>query len=495
MLSYFARKVLLPLSILVSFALLGCSSGGATTSDKQDQQEILDRRIGEIQTLSNSVTESEGTHLLRMADGKTILLHSSTIDLGDERYKDQTVEVSGALTYSQGNTQIMEVENVDILESTGMEEEELKPLTWKNYSHSLLGFSLQYRDDFTMDEQENRVTFTKTLEDSASEVENTETTESTEGDQKISIMVEVIAKPEGQFLGEYLGQSSQEQAAETSLVDGNADANSTETEASNHLPPGFSQSKIGEQNLDAFKAEKDKKIEFYTESGSKIYHLVFDGSEVKQDLNEEINIFYQLVNSFKLLSLSSSKPSTSASTGSPGLVNNENASSTPESENETQTEAPSSSPANSLIANDEKENETVSSSIIAKENVTPDEIEIPSDYELFESSGYKFSVYYPKKWYFEGTDYKDDTVLKRYTFGTKPLDEEPGILHLDIVSGKTPQGTEVVSNGKKLIQVENGEITEFYYTNEKGRIYRISGDSSNSEILKNMAGSLGDNSN
>ncbi len=116
--------------------------------------------------------------------------------------------------------------------------------------------------------------------------------------------------------------------------------------------------------------------------------------------------------------------------------------------------------------------------------------ELLTGYSSFVSTGYKFTLQYPKSWYYGQTSSSDSDVVRRYDFGTKPVDEEPGSVYLDIVSGSVPSGTTMTVNGNQIVKTFSGATVTYYYKSDNGRTYRVSGPSSMDTSLKNMISTI-----
>jgi len=117
-------KKFLPLSIGLALILTGCFSSTATPgTDTQGSSSLSSEPVQETKNvLYRGTLESssmsifmEGTHRLRLEDGRFILLESTTVDL--DTYLDQRVEVFGAIRPTvEAGGMIMRVERVTSLE-------------------------------------------------------------------------------------------------------------------------------------------------------------------------------------------------------------------------------------------------------------------------------------------------------------------------------------------------------------------------------------------
>jgi hypothetical protein len=111
-------------------------------------------------------------------------------------------------------------------------------------------------------------------------------------------------------------------------------------------------------------------------------------------------------------------------------------------------------------------------------------------YSKLESGAFNFSVQYPKSWFYAGAAGSETGVVRHYEFGSKPLDETPGQVSFDLISGSMPAGTTVSLNGKNAVTTVSSGTAEIYVKGTGSRIYRITGPSTMESTLMNMAGSI-----
>ncbi|MBU1954148.1 hypothetical protein KKH03_04210 [Patescibacteria group bacterium] len=398
----------------------------------------MDRRIGSIVSLGTVTSSSRGTHLLKLDDGDTILLKSTSIDLDDEKFKDKVVEVKGVLTYNTGDKPVMEVMNIDIVDNQ-VAETSSAPV-WKTWSGEL--FHINYRDDFTLEQSGSSVIFSRP-------VVNETNVESTDDGAKMNeekdiVSIAVEKKSDGESLADKLGVNTDESSPGLSL--------------------GLVKSKIGIQNLDAYKKgeQGDSTLVYYTEDDSYIYTISFEAGDKDNQLVSE-NIFYEMLASFEL---------------GQGLNN---------ALGEDSTEAISS---RTLDVQTYSE----SDSQLNDENSTDSAIEIidtqeSGDLMQYESDTFGFVVSYPKNWYFEGSAGNETGIQRHYEFGKDPLDESPAVVGLDLLSSVPVSGTKVSYGGREFTKVVTGSVEEIYFKGEN-RAYRFSGNLGNESLLMQMASTL-----
>ncbi len=97
---------------------------------------------------------------------------------------------------------------------------------------------------------------------------------------------------------------------------------------------------------------------------------------------------------------------------------------------------------------------------------------------------------YPKGWYYGQTTASDSSVIRRYDFGTKPVDTQPGIVNLDIISGGMPGGSSATIGDKTVVKTTDSASVSYYFKGKNGRVYRVSGPIGMDISLQNMIGSL-----
>jgi len=430
-------------SLLFTLLLSLVFFSGCQSSETEEGITIddvpLDRRIGVISSLGNVKTSSQGTHLLKLDDGDTILLKSLSINLDDEKYSKAAVEVRGVLIYTKGDKPLMEVQNIDILEDYVLED--TKAPKWETYAGAL--FRIDYRDDFEVEKDSDSVTFTKrVLEDEESLDE--ESTQEVDEEDALKDVVSIIstARGEDEDLLTFLDLES--------------------NESSDLLAKGLTKSKVGVQDLPAYKKVESETsdITFYVEGDANFYTLAFDGSEHDDALKME-NLFYEMLASFELI----------------------DASSLPD-EDFFEDDVIDSRTLELDGEEDFSEDEDSDST------EEPDDIAIVEGYEEYASDSFDFTVQYPKSWYFEGSA-GGSGVIRHYGFGDEPLDESSADISLDLLS-TAESGESVSYGGKQLTKVKSGSSVEIYFEGGS-RVYRLSGPASQESVLLQMASSISEN--
>lgn len=412
-------------------------------------EQPLDRRVGEIKSLGSNVTVNQGTHILELDDGETVLLRSIIINLDDEKYKKKVVEVQGVLDYTKDGKQIMTVSNIDILDDS--EDEETEEPVWVDYGSTGLEFSLTYRNDLEIKDGGNEVSFIREFsEDEDSEDENAE---------QIQHIFSVRRSTLGEdSITDYLGLSDDSSAT--------------------LLAEGMSKSKVGEQSLDAIKKSGDEgAATYYVDGGAHVYIIEIDSGSDEKSLSDQ-NIFFEMLNTFRI-----SDPELEMNIDSPVLD--------VETINEGST-SPSSLSSTSITFDSDMEDSSPSVPVVEPET-EPEEVSVSTDdYSSYESDSFDFAFDYPSSWFFEGKSSSEAGVLRTYELGDEPLDESDGFASLDVISGTVPSGDKIIVNGVEVTEVtENGQVA--YYVDGAGsRVYKVSGSASQADELLKIASTVED---
>jgi hypothetical protein len=426
------RLTLIALIVVLLISLVGCKD--SSPSDENKIEDIpLDRRIGVIKSLGGAKTSSNGTHLLQLDDGDTILLKSVAINLDDKRYSDATVEIRGVLTYTKGEKPLMEVVNIDILEDYVSSDD--KSSKWEDFESSEFEFSIFYRNDFDIDESSSGVTFKIPSEEDEFEM----------APFVAEVSISTETKKEDENIFDYLNLESD---SPPDLLD-----------------KGMTKSKVGSQNIDAFKkVGNNSMIDFYVDSDKYFYTISFKGDDDAESAKKNENLFFEMLSTFTLTGQLASDEE--------DLLEDE------ELHIDSKTIDDNWLDENGYYLN-------------GTEDVEQETIEI-EDYASFESENFDFSFQYPQSWYFEGSVSNEPGVTRHYEFGDEPLEESAGDVYLDVVSTGAAAGEAVNYGGKKFTKVQDGNNVEIYYEGDI-RIYRISGPASKEDILLQMASTVDEN--
>jgi hypothetical protein len=453
-------KILLILGLTLTFfvgvaALQGCQ--GSQEDDQFINDDIpTDRRIGILKSLGGIKTESAGTHLLQLDNGDTILLKSLGINLDDDKYYGETIEVRGVLTYAKDSKPLMEVMNIDILEKYEPREE--KQSKWITYDGSEYNFSIKYRDDFVLKENARGVTFEIPMEQEEDKVidEDSEEDVVEEVSYNASSIVRIItdSKGPGEDLLTYLNLESDE--------------------SEDLLEAGLTESKVGKNNLQAFKEQSmdGVGVSFYAEGGAYFYTISFEGGDDRNYLDAQ-NLFYEILSTFEVEDVDSVSDPPDEDEDFDINIDS------PFYEGDSEEDIPTDTD------NEEDQSDGASDDVDDME----EETDLPEGYSIFENESFDFTIQHPKSWYYEGSSSGETGVIRHYEFGDEPLDEADGYVFLDLMSGEIPSGSEVSAGGNTVTKVSSGDNIEIYIEG-KTRNYRISGPASLESTLLTMAGSI-----
>ncbi len=275
---------------VLTLALTGLSGcqifSGKQVAEGDIDHAPRDRRIGVIQSLGTVKTSSQGTNLLTMDDGGTILLKSLAINLDDSKYAGKKVEVSGVLTYTTDGKQIMEVESIDILDEAPVTQQ-LTAVAWRDYINAGLGFRVKYRDDFLVQQNGDTITFKRPVSQAALEALMTMTQETpTSMEAKHDHTITISAVTHG---------------SDASLLEDVLKLK--DDESTTLMAAGYTKSRIGLDGIDAYKkvSADGKSVVFHFDADGRFYTVSYEGGMDSQSLEDQ-NIFFDFLASFQLLS-------------------------------------------------------------------------------------------------------------------------------------------------------------------------------------------------
>lgn len=417
---------------------MGIFSGCQSTHDPNQIKEMAlnqDKRMGIIQSLGGAHVSSQATHLLRLDDGKTLFLKSSAVDLTNAKYVGKEVEVAGNILRTTDGNEVMDVMNIDLIDRDTNVVQDVPQ--WVDYSSDNLQVGLKYRDDYKLQENSDGLVLTKTEKpvpgDSNSATIGAATSSVTPPAEKkeATITIKVISRDSNYNLLEVMGVTS----------DSSADL----------LAKGYNKSKITQKALDAYKQAKSDgtEINYFIKSGFS-YQLGFKAGDSATLVTDQ-NMFYDVLASINFgTNLGSSSNSSS---------NSVNASTT-----------------NSAVSS------TNSTTTIAALN----------GFQNFTSEAMKFSIQYPKGYYFGNTVSQTPAAVRSYAFSTKPADDKSGeLIILDIIKGEMPSGSKVdLGNGKQAVETKSGSSVTVVIDWGNGQFFQLSGPNDKQTIMEQMASSI-----
>lgn len=424
--------------LLMLLLLSGCQ--GSPQDDSAINDTPLDRRIGVIKSLGGVITDNQGTHLLQLDDGDTILLKSVAINLDDAKYVNKMAEVRGITTYAKSGKALMEVQNIDVLDQNYLPQDQ-ESSAWSLYENSTYGWAMKYKSDFSKDESGSSVIFEKEVpkdgeeEDVEANAKNVEV---------YTISVKTTQNENNETLEKYLGIDGQDES--TLLAD------------------GFKKSRVGTQSLSAYKEQVEEDISFFVKGSDSFYEISFKGASTPELLTYE-NVFYEMVTSFTL--------------DNPGLADV-----ALESNDDL---------IDSREVDEDFMGEVSTEGEQAVEVAEPKEVSVsvPESYAVYISDTFDFSVYYPKSWYFNGVTPTESGSIRRYDFSDKSFEEEDtkSLISLDVFGAGAGKGSKMTVNGEEIYKDASGGKVD-YYVEKDGRTYKISGGSESSETMLNMISSI-----
>ncbi len=433
------------LILLLSFSLFlfsGCQN--KVINEKAINQNTFanqEKRIGIIQSLGGAKTSSGATHLLRLNNGTTIYLESDALDLNSDKYFDKEVEVSGKITRTTDGKDVMEVVNIDILDSENTISQDVP--VWISYFSENFGISFKYRDDYLLSEDDKTITLTQKSNDNILISENdTLITSNNMPNDLASIYFRILSKNNDFDLAKAMGISD---LSSESLIDG-----------------GFVKSKITQKGLESYKVSMDdgNSISYYLKTNFATYEITFISSNNAESLQKEQNLFYDI-----LFSLNFNYEVED------GLVMSEK-------HNNESTNIVDTSMKN---INNLQDNQV----IVENKFVSVD------NYDTFSSDSLNFSIKYPKGFYFSAS-YNDKDASRTYEFSNMPLDDGGvGDIRLSILNKNSAKGLIENINGKNIyIDKSVGDGNYYYYFENNNKTYRISVPANKSSIGEAMISSI-----
>ena len=504
----FLTLALLAASIgCATFFLSGCQFFGGPEKAATIDEQPNERRIGVIRSLGGLKTSNQGTHLLQLDSGDTVLLKSLMINLDDPMYSGKMVEVRGAMTYTTDNKQLMEVLNIDVVQDSPTTQE-MKQLSWQTYDNASMGFSVKYRSDMKVSASGDSVNFEKKVESSTSGLmSGTEEVSGSQETEKAHVFTVKSSEVGSQSFLTWLKTEFPTLKSDSS---------------SDLLVAGLTKSKVGSSSLDAVKHTEGSVVNYYV-NGDKNYYIIHIDSGTDGSSLDDQNLFYEMLSSFTAgnppsmsqeldevdVGSSSSTSTTSSSTTtttttSTSTADKDDVPTKPTSTSSSSTTTTTTTPSTTSTTTTTKPPTPVTppptppSSSSGSSTTTPSTTPASADsadvaisgFTKLESETFNFSMQFPKSWYYSGTTPTESGVVRHYDFGSKPLDEQEGSVSLDVMSGSVPSGTAVTVNGKNLVKVTSGDDVEYYYKGDGSKVYRVTGPASSASTLATMASSV-----
>jgi hypothetical protein len=359
----------------------------------------------------------------------------------------------------------MEAVNIDILQdATAATMEEV---FWKDYASAGLNFSVKYRSDFKVDDTDSsQVTFEKEVLPEPSTQQTQDTVSSMESKPVMHDFVVARTDLKQDQLLSFLQLK---------------DLSSAEL-----LSKGISRSKVGALSVDSLKKTDGTTVVYYVMGGDSVYRITLDSGSDQETLADQ-NLFYEMLSTFRIIGQDESSGDES------DLLNNLDLGTKKPAVESGSTSESGSATGSSLInfdADADTSTSTATGASATSESVaatTQQEIE---GYAKLESDVFNFALQYPKSWYYAGSAGSETGVIRHYDFGSKPLDEEPGTVSMDVMSGSVPGGSQVSANGITVTKTSSGSNVILYVQGSGSRVYKITGPSGQEATLLQIAGSI-----
>ncbi len=463
------KKVLVILAAFAAISINGCQNSKSVNPEEVQKSTMgQERRIGVLQSLGGAYTSSQATHLLRMEDGKNLYLKSDTVDFNNEKYNNKEVEVMGEIMRTTDKVQLMTVTSIDVIDVEQNTEDSLPQ--WLDYNSDNLSLGFKYRDDYLVQESPNQITITKKPDtentglDGESDSQLPKTVNTADNGDQTQIQIEKLSEGLSGMTGS-MGVASLDSA--------------------DVLAGGFTRSKISQKAIEAYKKSlSGGGVEYFLMAGETSYKIGFSASFSEKNLVEQQNMFYDILASLD-------------------FTNTTSQSSDSEDSRSTESGGASGSTSNSTDEQTSLTGENIDVPV-SEETSTETETEIPeesdtfssggsggtiSGFETFSSESQKFSIQYPKSYYFGSVGASSADAIRSYQFGSEPLEETSGEITLDIVKGTLPSGKNTEYNGVNMVMVNDGASTSVY-TEYNGKIFRLTADKSKQGLLQQMAATL-----
>jgi len=282
--SFLSKGLVLVMLFIFAIAATGCWPFGGEEETTLTEQQVQQKRVGTLKSLGG-MSVGEGTHLLEVSGGHTIRLKSENIDLNQEKYLNNKVEVRGYIEKAEDGKDVMDVRSIDL------DEDEMINGTEQEYKNADLGFSLTYLDSWEIESNDDEVTFTaavpeEEVEDEAMEedTEAAEDEEETESMEPDMIIVKRVPNPDKETVETYL-----------ELPD----------DPDELITLGYTQSLIGIDKLEGLKKESADKLEVdvWLARQEYVYIFRFVGADNETTLNNR-NTFYSMLSTFKFIGMS-----------------------------------------------------------------------------------------------------------------------------------------------------------------------------------------------
>lgn len=273
---------------IIAFGLTAtsCSWFGGDDNKVVFENNVQEKRIGMLKSLGG-MSVGEGTHLLELDNKETMRLRSLNIDLDNEKYLGNKVEVRGPIAITDDDKELMDVQSIDLAEEKEEKEEIIGVET--EYKNTDLGIQITYLDSWELTEEDTRIIFTAPPSNGSSdEEENDENDEDEDTEEVVEtkqdvIIIQRLPNPGKESLETFLELPS---------------------EPTELLGLGYAQTLVGTDQLDGLKKESGDRYEIsiWLTRGEYVYQFKFAGSD-HEDVAKHRNTFFSMIASFKFIGI------------------------------------------------------------------------------------------------------------------------------------------------------------------------------------------------
>jgi len=444
----------------------GCSLFGVGSDDTTKLEGILTEQ---------SVTDSyAGTHLLTDADGVITPLTSISVKLSDVQFLNNKVEITGKM----GDDGLFDVKSINLI---AVVEQTNKPGEFVLYQNGVLGFKIKYYSDWSLQENSDSITLQAPTKNGAVNSDQISIARTIYNYIPTTPVTPVLKVNSDNFTDQVKPDVTPTTAPTVAPV-----------VADTPLSIYFSKigkvdgamKKIGPDNIDAAMMDDGfNRIDYYVYRPGYIYKISFIPSPSSYDL-ENKNIFNKILAEFQFVDFST-EIKNDGSKLAPGkkevfLPNMD-----------VETKATTKTPAvTTPITPEVKQPTPVDTN--PKTSTLPSSVPALKDIKLatFTSTGFKFSVDYPKNWYFEGTKVESESDSFLFPFSDKK-EMTPVLVGLYISKTGMPKSDPSCKTFTLASGNESYVCSSSIYVKAGNKVLRLeTTDPKYTDIMLNMAASV-----
>jgi len=394
----------------------GCSLFGGSDADIVSIEGIL--------TEQTPTDEYPGTHIITDNLDVVTPLTSISVKLSDPQYLGNKVEVTGKLN----DDKIFEVKSIKLV---SLVEQTDKPSEFVSYENGILGFKIKYYSDWQITESPDSIILQAPTKKGAINSDQIVIVRSVYNYLPTTPVSPVLKVNSDNFTDQV------QPAPETTTT---STTTGTETPLSEYFAKigkaDLVMKKIGSDNIDAvFMDDGFNRLDYYVYRPGYIYKISFIPSVSNYSVDNK-NVFTNIVAEFKFIDFSTEikngasaiSPTTQKEVLIPRMdVDTKTTTNKPETDATKPTELDTTPKSSAPIS-------------------VPDLSDIT--FATFTSNGFKFSVDYPKNWYFAGDKSADPNSSFYFNFSNnKPVkDVVDPTVQLDIYTGEMPKSDATCSS-------------------------------------------------